>query len=378
MIGLQTSLITLPFMIRSPKLQGEDHFQYMSSTLVHQMSFCGIFALLLSLTWWFLPLYHFHQEFIPVIKVLTITLTFILFKEFVRQLCFARLQIKKALAFDIAAGFLQLSGLFIFGLFGLLSPGNAFWIMGIACGSTSVYWLAANRRTLTFQPKQALRDFRDNWKQGRWILASGIAWSFGMNSYSWILAAFWGAGMVGVWSACMGVAALGNPLFMGMQNFLSPRISHFYARSGIQGLTRFIFGISAVFTASMLFFLLILVVFGDDFLKVFYGQKYSGNEEIIPALGTNLVIMSAGVASSRALFVMNRPDVDCAVNLISLFVLAATGFFLVKHFGLMGAAFALIISSITSSSLLCFSFALLARRTTRGVSDGKWYSSPQR
>lgn len=372
-IGLQTSLITLPFTIRSPKLRGKAYSRYMSSTLAHQMILCMAFVLFLSPAWYLLPLFHFHLEFVPVLRTLTLVLTFVLLKEYIRQICYARLQVAKALTFDAISGGLQLAGLFALGWSGLLTPVTAFLTMGIACGVIAAYWLVTNRRTLTIRPKQAILDFRSNWEQGRWMLASGIAWSFGMNSYSWILAAFWGTATVGVWSACAGIASLGNPLFMGIQNFLAPKIAHFYARSGIRGLTRFIFKASAVLTVVMLFFLLILVAFGEDILKVVYSHKYSGNGTVISALGLNLAVMSMGFSSSRALYAMSRTDVDCIVNIMSLIILIAIGFFLVKTFGLLGAACALIISSVTSSLLKCVSFTLLVRRTDGEVYNGKQY-----
>jgi O-antigen/teichoic acid export membrane protein len=175
----------------------------------------------------------------------------------------------------------------------------------------------------------------------------------------------------------MGIAGLGNPVFMGIQNFLAPRIARFYARSGIQGFTRFIFRTSAVLAASMSCFLLVLMVYGEDLLGMVYSQKYSGNGEIIAALGLNLAIISIGFSSSRALFAMSRSDLECTANILSLSLLIIIGYFLVKTFGLPGAACALIISSSISSLLKCVSFTFLVRRTSREVSNGKWCSSPQ-
>lgn len=47
-----------------------------------------------------------------------------------------------------------------------------------------------------------------------------------MNLYAWIVAAFHGTASAGSWAAALGVMTLINPLMLGVQNYLGPRIMH--------------------------------------------------------------------------------------------------------------------------------------------------------
>jgi len=77
-------------------------------------------------------------------------------------------------------------------------------------------------------------DFKLNWAFGKWITASGVVWTFNNNLYPWLLTAFHGTSMTGMWAACFGVVAMANPLFLGIQNYFGPVLAIASQRTVLQ------------------------------------------------------------------------------------------------------------------------------------------------
>jgi len=224
-------------------------------------------------------------------------------------------------------------------------------IVGISSFLGSLGWLVYSRKDFIFGIREAISDFWGNWSFGKWVFGSGLLSAVCMNLYPWILTFFHGTGSTGVWAACFGVVALGNPVVLGVQNFLGPRIAHVYAKSGYSVLRKFVYRESVFFVIIIAPLCLVLIFFGGPLVALFYGEKYSGNGLVVTVLAANLLISAVSFSFSRALFVMNRANVDFAVNLIILVVLLTLGVWLVASYGPLGVAFGLLAGSIVSSGI---------------------------
>ena len=85
---------------------------------------------------------------------------------------------------------------------------------------------------------------------------------------------------------------------------------------------------------------LFFIVSGNTLVVLLYGQKYDGNGLIVSILALNLVVSSATFSFSRGLFAMERADIDFMVNIAV--VLACIGYLVSPTFGLLGAAYGLL------------------------------------
>jgi O-antigen/teichoic acid export membrane protein len=96
-------------------------------------------------------------------------------------------------------------------------------------------------------------------------------------------------------------------------------------------------------------------------LVLIYGDKYSGYGLVVSILAFGMVAASIAFAFSRALFAMERSDVDFKVNFIPLFILLTCGVWLVRSFGPIGAAFGLLLANMAATAVRFASFAYISR-----------------
>ena len=356
---LQTSLISTPYMVYSPRLKGSEHTRYTGSTLIHQLGLSALIIIILAIVGTVFSFGIGPQGLAPVVWALVVVIAFILLREYIRQISFANFRFKTALILDSVVSVVQLCGLLMFAYFGVLSASMAYWVVGLACGIAGIGWLVWIRKTISLQLNQVISDLVQNWSFGKWVFTSGLLFSFSMSLYPWILAAFHGIADTGVWAACFGIAAIGNPLLFGIQNFLGPKIVNSYAEGGAVALRRFVFKTSAVFSLSITPFCLGLLFFGGSLTVLFYGDKYAGNGLVVSVLALNLFVTAVSFSFSRALFAIERADIDFVVNFVAMFILLTLGLWLIKAFGPLGVACGLLVGNTIATALRYLLFSRL-------------------
>jgi len=360
-MSLQTSLISTPYMVYSPRLKSSEHARYTGSTLIHQLCLSALIIIILVIGGVVLSSGIGPRGLAPVVWALVVVITFILLREYARRVCFANMRFKTALILDSGVAVVQICGLLLLAYSGLLSASMAYWVVGLACGIATGGWLISKRKTFALQLTRAISDFGRNWSFGKWVFASGILWALSTNLYPWILAAFHGTASTGVWAACFGIAAIGNPLLLGVQNFLGPKIVHSYTEGGAIALRRFVFKASAVFSLLITPFCVALLLFGGFLVVFLYGDKYAGNGLVVSILALNLLISTVAFSFSRALFAMERADVDFVVNFVALFIMLSLGLWLVKAFGPLGVACGLLAGNTAATAVRYIIFSRFVR-----------------
>lgn len=345
-MNLQTALISLPYMVYSPRLKGSAHVRYTGSTLIHQGGMSVITVIALALGGVVLSLGIGPQELTPVMWVLVVVITFILFREYARRVCFANLRFKTALILDSCVAVVQVGSLFLLAYLGLLSISVTYWVIGLTCCLAGMGWLIRMRKTFVLQLTRAISDLGRNWSFGKWVFAGGLLWALSMNLYPWILMVFHGTASTGVWAACIGIIGIANPLLFGMQNFLGPRIAHSYVEGGAIALRRFLFKAGAVFLLMITPFCVILLLFGGSLIVILYGDKYAGNGLVVSILSLSFLVGVVVFCFSQALFVLERPDLTFRASFVGLIVLLGFGLFLIRCFGATGAAFSLALCNL--------------------------------
>ena len=359
---IQTSLIATPYMIYGPRLKGCAQALYSGSTLIHQTAFS--IAAMIGLGAGVL-LTHFGlgpHGIGPVLWVLLGVISLIMFREFVRRMCFAQLKVAAALIFDAGLGTAQIGGLLLMAHFGLLSPSRAFSLIGVLCGIGGAWWLWANRSSYNPRFREAIADLKLNWRFGKWVFASGLLWAVSTNIYPWLLACFHGTAAAGVFAACAGVVSAGNPALLGIQNFVGPKIAHEYAARGPYALRRLTLKISGLIAIPVFALTGVLIIWGDRFVGMLYGHQYMGNRWAIAVLACNLPIVMIAFSFSRALFAIERADIDFWLNLIAVAMMASAGIWLVRSYGPLGAALGTVVATLVPS---CARVVVFLRSTAR-------------
>jgi O-antigen/teichoic acid export membrane protein len=356
---LQTSLIATPYMVYAPRLQGRAHAQYTGSTLIHQVVFSLLATLVVIGAACAARFGVGPHGLEPVLWALAGVGSLIMLREFVRRICFASLKLRTVFVFDAFIGVGQICGLLVLAHFKLLSASRAYWVIGATCGLAVLCWLWLNRHHYHLRIDESVLDLKRNLIFGKWVFASGLLWTASTNLYPWLLAFFHGAAAAGVFAACLGVVSASNPALLGIQNFLGPKIAHVYATRGRIGLRKFVLKISGSMAIPVSLLTLIMIIWGDRFIGLLYGSRYTGNGRVVAILACNLLLSAVVFSYSRALFAIERADLDFALNFAAIFIMLTLGLWLVKIHGPFGAALGLIIAGGVTSILRVGAFLKL-------------------
>ena len=90
-----------------------------------------------------------------------------------------------------------------------------------------------------------------------------------------------------------------------------------------------------------------------------YGRQYAGHSLIVSVLALNLLVSAVAFPFSRALFAVDRADLDFLVNFTALFIMLTLGLWLVRAFGPLGAAWGLLGANFTTSVVRAAAFLRL-------------------
>jgi O-antigen/teichoic acid export membrane protein len=359
---VQTSLIATPYMVYAPRLKGVKHALYSGSTLVHQLVF-SLIAMLILAGGAFVTHFGIGPNGLPrVLGALSTVIAVIMMREFVRRVCFARLKLKAAFVFDTCVGVGQIGGLLLLARLGWLSANSAYLLIGAACGVGVIWWLWADRSFYRPRADASVADLKRNWTFGKWVFASGLLWTASTNLYPWLLAFFHGAAAAGTFAACMGVVSASNPVLLGIQNLIGPKIAHEYAQNGPIALRRLVLRISAIIALPLSLLTLALILWGDRLVGMLYGHQYTGNMPVVAALACNLLVTAVAFAFSRALFAVERADLDFRLNLAAIAIMATLGLWLVRSYGPLGAALGLLTAIVLTSAVRAAVFLMLPMR----------------
>jgi O-antigen/teichoic acid export membrane protein len=372
--GISATLITSPCTILGPHFARARRRRYLGSLAVHQAVLSIVLALAMStaagLSAW---AGWFSSSISSAVQTIALVIVFTSLREFVRTVSFAELRTDWALSVDLIASAVQLIGMLLLLHFRALGASQTFAILGIAATIASGIWLALNRGTVRLDARLFVPDLKRNWAFAKWLLGSAVAWQVATYFYPWMLAAFHGTSATGDWAACAAIVAAANPIFLGLNNYVSPKIANVYAANGVTYMRRYVHRCSLTFAALLLPLVLTMAGTGNYFVSRIYGNSYNGATVVILLLALNMLVNSITNPFAQGLFNLKCAKADMLVNIISVTFLFTIGIPIVKLYAAVGAAAAL----LTSSAIVaCIKIAIFRRESGRRRSAGIPAPSP--
>ena len=177
-----------------------------------------------------------------------------------------------------------------------------------------------------------------------------------------MLAAFHGTSATGDWAACAALVAAANPIFIGLTNYLSPKIANVYASGGVTSMERYIYRCSLMFAVLLLPITIAMAGTGGYLVTRIYGSSYNGATIVILLLALNMLVNSIVAPFAQGLFNLKCARADMVVNVVSVVFLFTVGIPVVKTYAAVGAACALLASNAT---LACVKIAIFKREAGR-------------
>jgi len=362
LVNAQSSIINFAYTVYSPRLEDDARARYTGSTLVHQGCYGALVITGLAVAGWAVPRDMTEEGLAPVLSALAGVILFLLLREYARQVSFARLRAKTALAVDCFIAAVQVGGLLLLAWYGRLTARTAWMVIGSGAGLAVLAWLFAHRRLFAIHLAHIVPDFRKNWSFSRWILAYSLAYLASTQLYPWILNFFHGKTETGIYGACTGVIFLANPFLLGMGNFLGPKTSHAYAEEGVAALRRVVNKATAFFAATMGVFCLIMFTAGPYLVMFLFGDAYAGQHWPIALLALAQLAWAFTIPANFGLNALERPDVSFKGLLLAVGVTLTLGVYLVYALGIVGVAAGMLAGN-TAACL--FTRAVFSRQMNR-------------
>ena len=358
-IALQQMLISSPYILIWPRLEGERARRYTRGAYSQQFAFCLSLALLLLVAG---IAFHLRGSRLSlVLLAYAFAAPLVLFKEMFRRVCFTHLKVRTAVFADSVIGVIQILLFCIAAFAHRLSAPVGVAIVAIA-GSSLVGWcVLRNKGVDSFAGKEAREVLAQNWHLGRWIFGSQLLWASSLYAYPWLISRLRNTAEAGVWAACFGINALGNPLLLGLQNYIEPRISHAFAGGSRHGLRTLVWRATAVLLGSMLAFSAVIFLLGNRAVTMLYGAKYAGNGLTIFLITLSFAAGAAGFAFSCGFFASGHGNLDMRISWIYPIALIACGLPLVSRYGPVGGALGLVIANSASTLLRAVQFLITFR-----------------
>jgi O-antigen/teichoic acid export membrane protein len=204
---------------------------------------------------------------------------------------------------------------------------------------------------------------RQNWKLGRWVLASQLVSDLGSNFLAlWLLAFVSGEATTGVFAACVAIVGFSNPLLIGISHVLTPRTAQAFAQGGRAGLRRFVVKATLVVGTAMGLFCAV-VLFGSELaLRVIYGEAYAGHGGTVFALALAGLAWAVGMSPASGLLTMERPEVSFRANLCGLVATITVAACLIGCWHILGVALGILAGRVVSATMRWTVFWRLANQ----------------
>jgi O-antigen/teichoic acid export membrane protein len=349
---VQQSVVTMPYTIYVHRMQVETRRAYTGGLLAH----CGLFSIIstagLASAAAFAMLGFGPVESISVFWVLAATVPFLLLRDFGRRLAFADLQMNNAFALDALVVVLQMLLVGGLALVGRLSAATAFAATGLSCGLIGVGWLYSTRSRFVLGRLATRQAWRQNWGFSKWVLADQTATTLNTYVMHWLLAILFGVAATGLFAACATILCVLNPLVLGLNNVLMPRVAVAIAKGSATELRRVLWKSTLVVTATTALFCGTLLTFGPQIMRLLYGGAYAGQSRTISVLAIDMLISSLAMAPCYALWARERSRTLFQVRVLRIAIAILVSLCLAASMGAIAAAYGLLAGSTVATTLI--------------------------
>jgi O-antigen/teichoic acid export membrane protein len=341
-VELQNALICTPLTVTAPTLSPEQLRRFNGSAMIHHASLSAIITLALAL----FALAIGVPSHKPMLLTCAITAMAVGLRNFARFLNFSLHRPHVACLADWLVTLLQLAGIVLLVHAHRLTASSAVAVIGIASLIGGTLALVLSRQYIKPEWSAAWTDFRANWRLSRWVFASGIIGNIGTNMYPWVLDTFSSTLQAAVWGNCNTVSSVGNPVLMGLQNWMAPAVAHAYTDRTRHQFQKYVTKLASVFLVILPPMLLVLGLFSRPLLQRLYRDFSPNTTLLVVLLAAGSLVQAFGFIFSRGLFSLGRGALDVWTNVIPVAVLLIIGVPLSHQYGAIGGASSLLIAQV--------------------------------
>jgi len=362
--GIRNSFLASPIAVFLPRKTGQDIGPYIGSTLILQGILLVAGALFLAAS---SGICHLAGEprLPAALLVGIIALCGWSSREHVRCLHYARLRVWPALWTDAGCCLAQvgcLAALYFTGRFNVLA---VLAVIGVCQGAGALAGVALLRKEITFRKVNLSGMLAPHWKFGRWILAGTAVYIVASEVYPWLLKGTHGLEAVAALGACQLPLFFARPLVLGLNNILTPRMSHDYAAGGIASLKASVRRAQIMLLVPLSMLAVAMAIFSGDILGLLFKGNYIEYSGILSLLTVQLIVLAVVTPINQAFLVLDRPHYHFYITAAGALCTLCAGLYLTCTLGVTGAGYGLVIVISATGMLSLFLFEAVASGSTK-------------
>lgn len=348
---VQRCLVSIPFTVHSPHLNGRDHATYLGSTLIHHLMLSGIAALSFAILAAVVTSAGRTDCFPNLLFALAAACVFVLLRDYTRYILLAQLRVWASLQMGLAANVTTIGFLFWAYKDGWLTAPVAYFITGGCSGLPAIIMLLTRSKNFSFDKNRFIGDLRINWHFGKWTLAATGASTLGIQSIPWFVLFWYGSVSVAVFGALLSVAGIISPAILGVTTYLTPKLVHQVKTEGLATAMRkglMMVKIMAVFAVLYIIFICAL---GEKIVGILYTVRYQGHLSalVIIAVGTGLGAIN--ITLTALIRATGNPEIEFWSSGYASIVCILISISLIPMFGIVGAAMAMTGSNLAFAAI---------------------------
>ena len=346
---VQESLISFPYTVQRHHAYGMPA-EYAGSSLAHNCQLSVLAAVALAIGAVALSAGHAVPDLVAAIWVLAGVVPFVLLREFARRFAFAHMRLGQALRLDLAVAAMQITGLCLLEWTGRMSAAGACAALGAACGLAAIVWLQLPRADFIIRGVHVWQTMKQSWMLGKWLLAGQFTmWVRAYVAY-WLLAWVAGTATTGVYAASISIVSFANPLVLGFSNLLAPQAALALSEGGGARLLRETIRDALLISSIMGVFCIVILFTGENIMRLLYPSKeYEGQGDTLTVLAFALLAFAVAMPPTNALASLQRPQGIFWNALIALLLTLVFVLYLVQQWGVIGAAYGLLVGNVANS-----------------------------
>jgi len=293
-------------------------------------------------------------------------LPFLIIQDYWRWVGFMASQPGKALANDVVFDLVQF---LCFGLligFGARSSALAISAWGLGAVAGAIYGLRQFSVAPTLQG--GIARLRLRWSVSKWLVGTNAAGWGVSQCYIPLVAVFLGpAGLGGLKAASSLVTGPSLVLIQAGGSVGLPEASRGLKERGWPGLRRVQRSVTGAGVATMGLVLLIIVLFGQKLLEVIYGTQFGQFYTVAIVLALSYCIGTLALGAIISLKTVKHTHSLFRVNILSLPISVIATVILVPLFGILGAAYATLITCSFTAAGQCWEHFRCSRKAAESM-----------
>jgi O-antigen/teichoic acid export membrane protein len=270
--ALQSGLFTQPHNVLGSVLVGAEYARYTSTTLLTQLAFSLLLALLAVAGFVVSTVFGWS----PSLLLLTMAPAIVAWQiqEYLRRVYYTEDRVRDAFLNDLISYGGQIIGI------GLI------WKAGELTGPIAIYILAVTSAAAAWVALWQLRDrlipafdrdvVRDNWRFGKWLFGASLVQSGRIQLHLVLIGAIINVTAAGLYRAVQNLVAPTHIMMNAIRSIAMPRAAAIYARDGMPAMRHYLVRMSLLGLAPIVMYLIAVSLAAEPLIHRLYAGQYDG------------------------------------------------------------------------------------------------------